>query len=35
MKEDHILLSNGRVQRKEINLCDANFWSNGRAQKKE
>ena len=33
MKEDHIIWSNSRVQRKKINE-DPNFWSNGRAQKK-
>ena len=36
MKEDHILLSNGRVQKinKEIS-ADPNFWLNSRAQKKD
>ena len=31
MKEDHIFLSNGRVQIKEINQWDAKFCSNGLA----
>ena len=29
MKEDHVFLSNGCVQIKEINQWDAKFWSNG------
>ena len=35
MKEDHILLSNGRVQKKKEISVDPNFWSNGRAQKED